>query len=367
MGKTRKIGNKWYIDYYAESRRYRECIGRSKKLAEQVLHKREVEIAEGKFLDKKNKFKVKLEDFADEYIELYSRHNKKTWDKDAGRLIPLKRFFGGKYLFMITPHQVEEYKSKRIKGELRVFKGKIKPATVNRELALLKHMFTMAIRWGKAEVNPVKKVKLFRENNQRLRYLEKEEAERLVRNCKGYLKRVVIIALNTGMRRGEILGLKWTDIDFRRGFMYLRDTKNGECREVPINDLVKQALIKQPRRSDSPYVFYNREGKAFQDLKKSFLVALRKSAIINFRFHDMRHTFASQLVMSGVDLNTVRELLGHKSIRMTIRYSHLSPAHKQRAVDVLGQKWSLYGQKRLNEQTSSSSDPEKPLTIKSFS
>ena len=103
-----------------------------------------------------------------------------------------------------------------------------------------------------------------------------------------------------------------------------------------MNDLVKKALIRVPKHPDSPYIFCNKEGKPYHDIRKSFYTALKKSGIINFKLHDCRHTFASQLVMSGVDINTVRELLGHKDIRMTLRYSHLSQDHKRRAVDILG-------------------------------
>jgi integrase len=356
MGKLRKRGDKWIIDYRAYGKRYRECIGKSKKLAQEVLHKRMAEVAEGKFLDKKQKSKVKFEDFANDYIEVYSKYNKKDWKKDLTRLRSLRPFFAGKHLYMIKPLEVEQYKAKRIK--------EVSPATVNRELACLKHMFTMAIQWEKAEVNPVKKVKLFRENNQRVRYLEMEEIEKLLKNCQGYTKRIIEIALNTGMRKGEILGLKWKDIDFRRGIIYLLDTKNSDKREVPINDRVKKALISQPKHKESSYVFCNKNGKPYRDIRKSFVATLNKSDIISFRFHDLRHTFASHLVMSGVDLNTVRELLGHKSLRMTLRYSHLSPAHKQRAVEVLGRKWSQNGHKDPQQQSGLKEEPENSLKNK---
>jgi len=355
MGEVRQRGKNWYIDYRAYGKRYRETIGPNKKLADEVLHKRMVEIAEGKFLDKKNSFNIKFEDFAKDYIELYSKHNKKSWISDLKRLKHLAPFFTGKYLYMITPLLIEEYKAKRIKES--------SPATVNRELACLKHMFTIAIQWGKAEKNPVKKVKLFRENNQRVRYLEKEEIERLINNSRGYLKRIVIIALNTGMRKGEILGLKWRDIDFKRGIIYLLDTKNGERREIPINSAVKWALIRQPKHKDSPFIFCNKHGKSFRNVRKSFVAGLKKSGIINFRFHDLRHTFASQLVMSGVDLNTVRELMGHKSMRMTLRYAHLSPAHKSRAVDLLDRIWSQNGHKQVATATELNGELEKPLMV----
>lgn len=126
-----------------------------------------------------------------------------------------------------------------------------------------------------------------------------------------------MIALNTGMRRGEILGLKWRDVDIKRNVLYLRNTKNGDKREVPVNEQVKTALISTRRNPKSEYIFSKKDGSAIGDIKKSFLTALRKSGIKDFHFHDLRHTFASQLVMSGIDLNTVQELLEHKTIQMT--------------------------------------------------
>jgi integrase len=120
--------------------------------------------------------------------------------------------------------------------------------------------------------------------------------------------------------------------------IYLHVTKNGEKREVPINEQVKTELIRVRKHPQSEYIFCKKDGSPIGDIKKSFLTVMIKSGIKDFRFHDLRHTFASHLVMSGADLNTVRELLGHKSLTMTLRYSHLSPNHKQRAVDILGRR-----------------------------
>ena len=177
--------------------------------------------------------------------------------------------------------------------------------------------------------------KFFKENNQHLRFLEKDEIIKLITNGPEPLKSIIIVALNTGMRRGEIMGLKWRDIDFRRGVIHLFNTKNGEKREVPMNEEVKNALIGIRKHPKSEYIFTKNDGRPYGDFKKSFFTALKKSDIKEFRFHDLRHTFASHLVMSGVDLNTVRELLGHKSLAMTLRYSHLSPSHKKHAVETL--------------------------------
>jgi len=148
---------------------------------------------------------------------------------------------------------------------------------------------------------------------------------------------ILILALNTGMRKSEILWLKWHDIDFKREVIHLYDTKNAEKRV--------------PKHPSSPYIFCDKKGQSYGDIKKSFLTAIEKSGIIDFHFHDLRHTFASQLVMSGVDLNTVRELLGHKSLEMTLRYSHLSPDHKKRAVDVLSMRMgTIWAQKPVVEK-----------------
>lgn len=344
-------GENWYIDYYVNGRRKREKVGPSKKLAETVLKKRKVEIAEGKFLDIRKEHKVKFEEITSMYLELHAKPNKKSWHSDDDTIKLLKKHFGGRYLSEITPLLVDKFKMERAR--------KVSPATVNRNLACLKCIFNKAIQWGKAENNPVRQVKLFKEDNKRIRYLEKEEIIKLLAKCHGHLKAIVIIALNTGMRKGEILGLKWHDCDFRHNIIYLYNTKNGEKREVPMNEQVRTTLIKVRKHLESPYIFCNKAGKPYGDIKKSFLTALDKAGIIDFHFHDLRHTFASHLVMSGVDLNTVRELMGHKSLEMTLRYSHLSPDHKQRAVDVLGQRMdTFWTPEAITQETS-----EKPISV----
>jgi len=325
-------GENWYIDYYVFGRRKRENVGPSKKLAETVLQKRKVEIAENRFLDIDKTENIRFEVFADEYLELHSKHNK-SYYTDSKIIGLLKKCFSGMCLHQITPLDIEKFKAKRAK--------EVSPATVNRSLAVLKSMFNRAIEWKKAKYNPSQAVKHFKENNKRLRFLEREEIEKLLANCADHLKPIVIIALNTGMRKGEILGLKWHDVDIKRSVIQLLNTKNGEKREVPINDMVKQTFVAIPKHANSAYIFCNNKGQPYGDIKKSFFTALTNSAIIGFHFHDLRHTFASQLVMAGVDLNTVRELLGHKSLEMTLRYSHLSPDHKKRAVDILSKRMDM--------------------------
>jgi hypothetical protein len=183
------------------------------------------------------------------------------------------------------------------------------------------------------EANPAKKVRLFVENNKRIRYLTEEEIHRLYQNASDHLKPIIMTALLTEMRRNEILKLKWEDIDFDHRIIFVRNTKNNEIREVPMNDTLMVVL--KSFRFNSPYVFVRKDGKPHISIRTGFESALRRAGISDFRFHDLRHTFASHLIMRGVDLMTVKELLGYKTIDITLRYAHLSPDHKRHAVETL--------------------------------
>jgi integrase len=162
-------------------------------------------------------------------------------------------------------------------------------------------------------------------------------------DCDEHLKPIVVCALHAGMRKGEILNLRWENVDLKHGFILLDQTKNGERREIPINATLRETFTElfqgtkeRPRRIDIPHVFYDPPtGKPYRDVKRSFNTACRKAKIKDFHFHDLRHTFASQLVMARQDLTTVKELLGHKTLTMTLRYAHLAPSHKVKAVEVL--------------------------------
>lgn len=329
-----KKGNNWFIDYYVEGKRKRECIGPSKELARAVLTKRKVQVRENRFLDVKREKKVRFGEMATLYLESYSKPNKRSWQRDELSIKHLNAFLGSKHLHEITVLDIENYKVER--------SGKVAPATVNRELACLKHIYTKAIEWGKTDASPASRVKKFREENQRVRYLEEEEIERLYGACPVHLKPIAAVALNTGMRRGEILTLKWADVNLRTKVITVLNSKNGEKREVPINEDLARILFRVPKNSKSPYVFCKDDGTPYGSVKVSFNSALGRAKIKNFRFHDLRHTFASRLVMRGVDLKTVQELLGHKDMTMTLRYSHLSPDHKRAAVEKLSSQMDTY-------------------------
>lgn len=322
-----KKGENYYIDYYVNGKRKREKIGPNKTLAKKALDARRGEIVREKYKLPSRKKPILFEEFAKMYLD-HIRGYKKSASRDALSIKRLTKKFGGERLNGIHQFLVDAYKVERRK--------EVSAASVNRELACLKHMFNMAINWGYAETNPVRGVKFFKENNQRLRYLSQEEARALIEACAPHLKPIVIVALNTGMRRGEIFDLKWKNVDFRNRLIRVIETKNNESRIIPMNDAVYEVLKEQKKTSKTELVFANKWGKRYDTIKTGFQSELKRAGIRDFRFHDLRHTFASNLVMAGEDLVTVKELLGHKSIQMTMRYSHLSQKHKMDAVKKLG-------------------------------
>ena len=273
-------------------------------------------------------------ELADKYLEWCSGRQKSFSRKKVIVKI-LNNYLKNKLIQDISIEELEIIQSDYIKTKHSI-------NYVNNIIKILKAMFTKAYDWeliGEDVLKRVRKVKQLKGENKRLRYLSEEEAERLISHCEPYLKPVVITALNTGMRKSEILHLTWDRVDLKNRLILLDKTKNGERREVPINNTLFQTLSGITRHIKCDYMFYNPDTlKPYYDLKKSFGKALKKAHILDFRFHDLRHTFASRLVMKGVDLTTVKELLGHKSITMTLRYSHLASAHIQNAVKALDNK-----------------------------
>lgn len=181
-----------------------------------------------------------------------------------------------------------------------------------------------------------------KDNSERTRFLAVDECKVLIDACPSYFRPVVVMALTTGMRKREILKLSWDRVDLEHDLILLRagETKNEDSRKILIVPDLKRILENLPRYVGCPYVFPNTKTMApFFSGDKPFAAALKKAGIIDFRFHDLRHTYASHLVMSGVDLTTVMHLMGHKSLKMTLRYAHLAPSHKEKAMLALGQRF----------------------------
>jgi integrase len=328
----------WYIQYFHEGRRYREAIGESKTEAKNALAARKTQIKEGRFYPgKKREFNTSWDEFLPVFKKWAEKNLKpKSFKRYLTNIVNLAPYFSGKRLSHISPRMIEYFKNSRIDN------NEVSPTTVNRDLACLKRMYNLAIKWGFLENNPVCKVDFFKENSCRMRYLGEEEIDLLLSVCPLYLRDIVEFDINTGLRKGELFSLKWNDIDLHNKLLTVKNTKNYEDRVVPLNDIALNVLCRIPRQLRSEYVFTTpstEQGSQITDIKKSFKTALQKAGIKDFRFHDLRHTFASHLVMAGVDLTTVKELLGHKDIKMTLRYAHLSPNHRKRGVDMLCKRY----------------------------
>ena len=333
-------GKTYWMSFNINGRRFRRSTGTDNKdIARRIYDITKGEIALGKWnpetLQSAEKKEYSLKELAEKYKEfkkgrLKSKHSVSS---ESSIMDMLLSNLGDMALEKITTQRLEELQSYYLgKGNL--------PATVNRKFDVLKNMFTKANDWDMVSdetLKCVRKCKHLKMNNQRLRYLSKEECIELVDASEPHLKPIVITAVNTGCRKGEILSLTWEQIDLKHGFIHLERTKNGERRDIPINDSLRATLQGITRRIDVPHVFYSAaNGKPFGDVKKAFHSALRRAKIQNFHFHDLRHTFASHLVMAGVDITTVSRLLGHKSLTMTLRYAHLSPQHGKDAVQRIG-------------------------------
>jgi integrase len=289
--------------------------------------------------------------------------NRKDAEND---LIRLKVNFLGEFsessLQEISPLLIEKWRSKRLS------RG-IKPSTVNRDITILKSALSKAVEWKYIESNPLTTFKPAKiDKSAKVRYLDKEEVIRLrsaLNECEikltkerssanewrrergrpvlasdplYYLKSLVLLSINTGLRRGEVLSLTWDNIDLSKAILTVAGSfaKSGKTRHVPLNAEALSILKEWRKRTSSQVlVFTGKQGNKLKSVKSAWSRILEKAKIKKFRWHDMRHHFASKLVMAGVDLNTVRELLGHSDMAMTLRYTHLAPEHKANAVSKL--------------------------------
>jgi integrase len=316
-----------YVFKLPGQKRFRGTTGTTdKKLAQQIYIEKRSQAQKMNYGFEQEKIKLKI--LFEDYLALCPDPSTSQHYNDVLWTNTMIRFFGDVYVDDLTSEHIEKYRIYRLKERL-------KKTSVNREMTLLKAIFNKGIEWGKCSKNPAAQLKPYSEKeSQRVRYLEKHEKVRLLEVCPLPVRRLVFFALNTGMRRGEILNLCWKDVDFNANLIAVRKTKSKTPRYLPMNAELINMIKSMP--SISEYVFGNENGQAKWTLyRKKFEKARTDAKITDFHFHDLRHCFASDLVMKGVDLKTVSELLGHSTTKMTERYAHLSPAHKQVAVELL--------------------------------
>jgi integrase len=243
-------------------------------------------------------------------------------------------------LASITTDRIVAYKAERLAAVRKVGKGdkaeerRLSAAAINRPLAILRHLLRQAKRWKL--VAEVPEIDMEKEPQGRLRWLEPGEAQQLLAACQKSrnpaLADLVEFVLFTGVRKGEALGLTWDRVDRARGVIRLEVTKSGHRREVPLSANADAVLARRWSEGAAGYVFGTKNWYAFQT---AWLAALRRAKVENFRFHDLRHTFASWLVQRGRSLKEIQDALGHRTMAMTLRYSHLAPEHLRAAVAVL--------------------------------
>ena len=355
--KTKGGNIRWYLDYRDRSgNRIKELVPLAATQWEAVLALQEAVRKEfdAEYGLKRQREKTTFKELSAMYLEDYAKQNKKSWKDDQYRIeANMNPYFEDAELSDITPQQIEQYKAKR-KADFVLPKSKkknqstkskkpklVSPSTINREITILKKMFNLAIDWNLIEQNPVVKVKLFSEKGTKQeRILKADEEPGLLLACPDYLRPIVVLALNTGMRRGEILNLRWRQVDLEGRFITVENTKGGQSRMIPINYTLFQEFAGiKAQGGSSEFVFPNpKTGKPFTEVKNSFKKACRTVGIHDLRFHDLRHSFATRLIEAGVDIVTVKELLGHFSVTVTQRYTHPGQLQKKLAVGLLTAK-----------------------------
>jgi len=322
---------KFRIDYRdRDGRRHREMVG-SEKLAANVYRQRRAEIWEGRFTPKSQQPKTTFKELAEARMAAKKiRLTPRSYHTDELRLKRLTEEFGS-----MQPCDVSVEKINALLATLT--DDGVSGSTANRYRSLLSNIFAFGVRNQTLAVNPISRVERFREGESRVRFLDAGEEKALraaVRKQSVEHEAEFDLALHTGLRRGEQYGLTWDRADLDRGILTVYG-KTGR-RFVPINSVARQAIEHLWRASNgSKFVCPDKQRDDQVDWCLWFVDACTAAKIENFRWHDMRHTFASRLVMAGVDLGSVQELLGHRSIVTTQRYAHLSPDHQKANVQKL--------------------------------
>jgi integrase len=337
MVTTRKEGhmavykrrNHWVADYYFAGQRIRKTYP-EKEMAE--AHERKQKLAEfaGDDLPQRIK-KITLSRFIEFHKSVHDSQNRETTQTLNTYVYDIfKEHVGDVLLTQIRRADIEGYKAMRL--------AKVKPVTVNIDLRVIRSLLNQAVAFGYLKTSPMKGVKLLSVDEVEPRFLTPEEGERVIGKAKGQIKTFVMVGLYTGMRKGEMFRLVWKDIDFVRGEIHVRRSKSRRFRVIPISTVLANRLKEHPRHLTSAYVFHNSDGSNWKDVRGSFNSTFDRAGVDRIRIHDMRHSFISNLVASGVDLRTVKELAGHASIQTTMRYAHLAEGQTRAAIERLN--WS---------------------------
>lgn len=316
-----KKNNKWWIDYYVYGTRIRKPVSKSKGEAEKVLLKIKSDMLMNKYAIPNNE-KIKFSEFALRYIRDYSIPSKRSYKSDIHLMKKLVEYFGDMNLDEISNYHWEQYRKVRITEKARYRNDLISTTTVNREGALLRSLLNKAVQWGHLGFNPISKMVMFKEEPKE-RILTNSEIKMLISLANQPLRNIILVALNTGMRKGEILKLEWNQVNLENGFITVKKTKSSKLRRIPLNNSMISLFREMKMASQyNIYVFQNpKTGSPYTDVKKSWAGLLKRAKINDCRFHDLRHTFATYSLLNGGDIISLKETLGHSEIRTTSRYT----------------------------------------------
>jgi len=342
----RRRSRTWHYDFMIGRERVRGFAGRTLEEAYQTLARVRKDYEDDAFRGIPNPRKVKsflLEDMVRDFMTVHAV-KKKSYRRDQAsekaileaRAEDGQALFAGREVRKITALDIEKYRALR--------RRTVKAATVNRELSFLKTVFNKAVEWEKTDRNPAAKVRKEREEG-RVRTLEPKEARGLIEGASAHLRSLLVLAIMTGLRRGELFSLKWSDVDLEDRVLTVRaeNAKSGKARTVPLNETALRTLERLPRFAD--FVFPNlKTGRRLVDVKRAFGTACRRAGIKDLRFHDLRHTAATWLIEAGADLVTVAQVLGHSSIEITKKYCHPSEARARAAMERLSAVFRVPGQ-----------------------
>jgi integrase len=344
---VRKRGGHWHLDFTIKKVRYREAIpeARTKWQAEQAETKARDRVFEGTH-GTPQLGTVSLSEFVSETYLPWAEANKRSWRTDEYIANWWVEAFSGKTLREVSPLAIEKHKRDRAQSITKL--GTVRsPASVNMELAVLSRIFSLAIDLEVAAINPCRKVRKLRTDNKRTRYLSEDEEMRLLGNLTGrrkHLRPIVMLALGTGMRRGELLSLRWPQVDFPRGVIHVTHTKTAKDRMMPMSQRVRELLLKMHRGRKGEHVFASRlkKGRALVEIKRAFRAACDDAGIADFHFHDLRHTFATRVGDAGHNSRTIADLLGHSNTLQSDQYTHATDQALRAAVECAGKKPVTY-------------------------
>lgn len=310
----------------------------------------EAAIREGRYFKTAEAKRHTLADLVDRYIREVLPHKPKNASNTELQLRWWKARLGHLSLADATPAAIAEARNSLLATRTRRNRL-MSPSTVVRYMAALSHALNVGMRdWGWLEDSPMRRVSKPKESRGRERFLSDDERRRLLAACQTsssrWLYTVVVLAISTGMRSGEILGLRWSHVDLARGQLVLTATKNGSSRTVPLSGLALTLMLEAAklRRIDSDLVFFGNAPRTPDDpvkpvdLKKPWATAVNKAGLCDFRFHDLRHSAASYLAMNGASTIEIAAVLGHKTLAMVKRYSHLANSHTAKVVAAMNEK-----------------------------